>query len=49
LENLAKVVRSHIDAVLQLFEEGTFERKRQEALARIDARRQARVEVERQT
>jgi hypothetical protein len=49
LENLAKVVGSHIGAILHLFEEGTFERERPgllacrkrreaEALARIDAK-----------
>ncbi|MBN1812447.1 MAG: hypothetical protein JXA14_11460 [Anaerolineae bacterium] len=57
LENLAKVVRAHIDAILQLFEEQTFVRERPgllacrkrreaEALARIDAKWQARVEAE---
>jgi len=57
LENLAAVVRGHFDAILQLFEKGTFARERPgllacrkrreaEALARIDAKWRARVEVE---
>lgn len=60
LENLAGVVRSHIGAILQLFEEETFaqerpgllacrKRREAEALARIDAKWQARVEAEEQT
>jgi hypothetical protein len=60
LENLAKVVKVHIDAILQLFEEHAFERERPgllacrkrreaEALARIDAKWQARAEAEEQT
>jgi hypothetical protein len=58
LENLARVVRSHIGAILWLFEEQTFARERPgllacqkrreaEALARIDARWRARLEAER--
>jgi hypothetical protein len=57
LENLAKVVQAHIDAILRLFEKGTFERERlgllacrkrreAEALAQIDAKWRARVETE---
>jgi hypothetical protein len=59
LENLAAVVREHLDAILQLFEERTFARERSgllacrkrrvaEGLARIDARWQARVQAEEQ-
>ena len=59
LENLAAVVRAHLDAILQLFEERTFARERlgllacrkrreAEALARIDARWRERVEAEEQ-
>lgn len=59
LENLSEVVRAHLGAILQLFEEQTFARERSgllacrkrreaEALARIDARWQARVEAEEQ-
>ena len=57
LENLAKVVRVHIDAILQLFEEKTFtqgqpgllacrKRREAEALARIDAEWRRGVETE---
>lgn len=59
LESLAQVVRSHLDAILHLFEQETFKQERSgliacrkrrvaEALARIDARRQTQMEVERQ-
>ena len=59
LENLAKVVRAHIGTILQLFEAHAFaqerpgllacrKRREAEALARIDAKWQARVEAEEQ-